>query len=110
MEAKAIKKYIRISPLKLRRITNTLKGEYVGDALNILTLQSNKASGHIKNALKSAIANAFAKKMKEEDMFISEIVVEKGPYFKRIKAKSRGRAALLLKPTSHLRITVKDKK
>lgn len=110
MEARAIAKYIRISPLKVNRVAGLVRGKDVADAMNILTLTGNKPAGLIKDVIKSAAANAENNHdMDAEKLYVAEVYANQGPTLKRFKAGSQGRASQILKRTSHIGVVLKEK-
>lgn len=108
MEGKAISKYIRISPSKLRQVISLVKRKRADEAENILQMTSKKASYFIHKALASAFANCRMKSplLELKDVFIKEIFANSGPMMKRIRYCARGRSGRILKKTSHLTIIV----
>ncbi|MEA2015369.1 MAG: 50S ribosomal protein L22 [Actinomycetota bacterium] len=111
MEAKAVERYIRISPRKIRYIVDMIKSKPVEDVIGILTLTPKGAAAAVKKAVESAVANATENhEMNEEDLFISKIVVSEGPVLKRFKPRARGRATRIRKRTAHLSVYISDGK
>lgn len=111
MEAKAVERYIRMSPRKMRYVVDMIKLRTIEDAVDILSLTPKKAAVIVKKAIQSAVANATENhNMKEEDLFISKILVNEGPVLKRIKPRARGRATRIRKRTSHLSVYVSNGK
>ncbi|MBA7510596.1 50S ribosomal protein L22 [subsurface metagenome] len=111
METKAVEKYIRMSPRKIRYVVDMIKSKPIEDAIDILSLTPRKAAAVIKKAIQSAISNATENhKMKEEDLFISRILVNEGPTLKRFRPRARGRATRIRKRTSHLSVYVSNGK
>lgn len=106
MVAKAVVRYIRISPRKARLVANFIKNKSVGEALAILAnLNKMRASEIIEELLRSAISNAKRNPdIKEGDLFISKLAVDGGPMLKRYRAGSMGRAMMVRHRTSHIRI------
>lgn len=108
--AKAITKYIRISPKKARFTASIIRGLFVLDALKQLQFSKTKASRFLAKTLKSAIANAIFKfNAKKEDLIVDQVRIDKGPTFKRIYSRNRGGRATMLKRTSHFMIVVSTK-
>lgn len=106
---KAITKYIRMSPNKVRRIINQIRGLSYQDALMILEFLPYRAVGPIWQVLHSAAANAqnnfnFDKKK----LIIEKIYANEGPKLKRIRPRAQGRAYSILKPTCHITVIVKS--
>lgn len=111
MEARAIEKYIRMSPRKIKYVVDMIKDKPLEDAVDILTLTPKAAAAVVKKAIQSAVANATENhKMKEEDLYISRITVNEGPTLKRFKPRARGRATRIRKRTAHLSVYVSDGK
>ena len=107
MEVKAVTKYVRISPQKLRGPVDVIKGKKVGDALNLLKFMPLKSAGIILKALSSAVANAeHNHEMDVDDLIVKNIIVDQGPTLKRFRARARGRGARILKRSSHLTVIV----
>ncbi|MFH1844821.1 MAG: 50S ribosomal protein L22 [bacterium] len=111
MEARAVSRYIRISPRKTRQVADLVRGKSVEQALSILALTPKKASPILKKAILSAVANA--RFMNEGDvelddgsLFIKEIKIDEGPTMKRIRPRAQGRAFRILKRMSHIQVTV----
>ncbi len=109
MEVKAVARYVRISPQKVRKVLEVVKGRPVGDGLNTLKFLPQKAAGILEKVLRSAIANAENNNSLDIDtLVVRNIVVDQGPMLKRFRARARGRGARILKRTSHITITVAD--
>lgn len=109
-EAKAVAKYMRISPQKLRSVANEIRGKDLRNALAILKFSPRKASFLLENVVKSAASNAENNSNLNKDaLYISEIYVGEGPTLKRFKPRAMGRADLVLKRTSHVTVVVAEK-
>jgi len=109
LEAKAIEKFIRISPRKLRYVADIIRSKRVDDAVDILTFTPKKAALIIRKAVQSAAANATENhKMKEDDLVVEKVFIDEGPALKRFRPRARGRAAKIKKRTSHLTVIVSD--
>jgi large subunit ribosomal protein L22 len=109
MEAKAIRKYVRISSVKLRLPISEVKGKDAGEALNILKFMPLKAAAIIYKTLRSAIANAENNQELDVDtLVVKNILVDQGPSLKRFRPRARGRASRILKRTSHLTVIVES--
>ena len=110
MEAKAIAKQVRISPIKARLVIDLIRGKDVSEAKTILVNYNTKASKMILKVLDSATANAVNNnKMDEMKLFVSEARVDAGPVMKRIMFDSRGHIGRKDKRTSHIVISVKER-
>lgn len=109
MEVKAVTKYVRISPFKLRAPVDVVKGKKVEDALNLLKFMPLKAAGIISKTLRSAVANAeHNNEIDVDDLIVKNISIDHGPSLKRFRARARGRGARILKRTSHITVTVAE--
>jgi large subunit ribosomal protein L22 len=110
MEVRAVSKYVRMSPRKLRRVADLIKGEPVDRALNILEFTHKAASKAIYKTLKSAASNAIASegtaKVKVENLFVKQVRIDAGPTWKRIRPVGMGRAYIIRKRTAHIGITL----
>ena len=110
MEAKAIAKMQRISPIKARLVVNTIRGKKVSDALAILENTNKKAAILTKKVLISALANAVNNEgLNQEDLYVKEARVDAGPVMTRVLFDSRGHIGHKDKRTSHIIIVVATK-
>lgn len=113
MEAKAKIKYNRMSPRKLRRVADLVKGKDYESARSILELTPKAASEPLLKALKSAASNAISRegtsKVKVENLFVKSIFIDGGPILKRIRAVGMGRAYRIRKRTAHINIVMAEK-
>ncbi|MBQ8472281.1 MAG: 50S ribosomal protein L22 [Bacilli bacterium] len=110
MEAKAIAKMQRISPIKARLVIDLIRGKNVADAKTILVNYNTKASKLILKVLDSACANAVNNnKLDETKLFVSEARVDAGPVMKRVMFDSRGYIGHKDKRTSHIVVSVKER-
>ena len=112
MEARAVAKYIRMSPRKVRRVVDLIRGRNVGEAINILHFTQKAASIPIEKVLRSAVSNMLnlegSSKVDPDELFIKEIRVDAGVTLKRFRAASMGRAVRIRKRTSHIIVTVAE--
>jgi len=110
MVAKAVSKYVRISPRKARLVADLVRGKQVEEALAILKFTPKKAAPLIAKAIKSAVANAEenADVRDVEKLIISEIKIDGGPTWKRFMPRAYGRATLIRKRTSHITVVLSD--
>jgi large subunit ribosomal protein L22 len=110
VEARAIARYVRISPRKVRLVLNLIRGKHVDEALTILRFTPKRASGIVAKVLKSAIANAENNHgMNRDNLYVAKAVADEGPTMKRIFPRARGRADIMRKRTSHITIVVKER-
>jgi large subunit ribosomal protein L22 len=109
MEAKAVAKYVRISPQKARLVVDLVRGKKVEEAQKVLTFTPKKAAGLVGKVLKSALANATQNpNIDEKILFIKAIYVDGGPSLKRWRARAQGRAAGIKKRTSHITVILDE--
>ncbi|HHX67061.1 MAG: 50S ribosomal protein L22 [Miniphocaeibacter sp.] len=110
MEAKAIAKYERISPLKVNFICKEIRGKNVDEALAILQFTPKKGARLLEKVLKSAIANAEHNFDLDRDMlYVSEAYANDAPVMKRWRPKAKGAAYPILKRSSHIGVVVKER-
>jgi large subunit ribosomal protein L22 len=107
IQTKAVGRYIRISPRKVRRVLNQIRGKSYQQALMLLEFMPYKACGPIWQVIYSAAANAEHNlNLKKENLFISEAFADQGPVLKRFRPRAQGRGYRIRKPTCHINITV----
>jgi len=104
MIAQAKAKYLRISPMKMRQVIDLIRGRDVVSSLAILTHTNKGSTPLVKKLLSSAISNAKQKGVTENQLVISKITADQGTVWKRYRAAAFGRAAPILKRTTHLTI------
>lgn len=110
MEAKAIAKYERISPLKVNFICKEIRGKNVDEALAILRFTPKRGARILEKVLKSAIANAEHNfNMNRDMLIISEAYANDAPVMKRFRPKAKGSAYPILKRSSHIGVVVKER-
>ena len=111
MEAIARQKYVRVSHKKLRRIAEHLKGKTVNDVESILKFYPSRSSIPLRKAVHSAASNLKDKAGPDaplpENLIVSNIRIDQGPTFKRIKRRAMGRADLMRRRTSHITVIVR---
>jgi len=109
LETRAVEKFIRMSPRKMRYVVALVRNKSVAEAVDILSLTPKKAALIIKKAVQSAAANATENSnMNEDDLYISKIYVNEGPTLKRFRPRARGRATRIRKRTAHVVVYVTD--
>lgn len=97
----------RLSAQKCRLVADLIRGQSVGQALNILTFCPKKGAGLIKKVLESAIANAEHNEGADIDTLkVTSIYVDKGPSLKRFTARAKGRGNRIEKQTCHITLSV----
>lgn len=107
LEARAIGRYIRMSPRKVRRVLNQIRGKTYKEALMLLEFMPYRACGPVWQVIYSAAANAEHNlNLKKENLIISEAFADQGPVFRRFRPRAQGQGYGIRKPTCHIAITV----
>ena len=110
MEVKAVAKYMRISPRKVRMLTDAVKGKPVEAALDQLKFMPQKAASMVEKIMRSAVANADQRSDVDVDaLVVANVVADPGPVLKRFRPRARGRATRILKRTSHITVILTEK-
>ena len=108
---RAIAKYIRISPRKVKIVIDLIRCKQVDQAAAILMYTPKAAAPVVLKLLNSAIANAENNLgLSREDLYVAEVYANPGPTLKRYVARSRGSASPMLKRTSHITVVLDSKK
>lgn len=111
MEITAKLSNLRISPRKVRLVADLIRGSSVKEARNRLSFLVKKTSLPMLKLLNSAAANAQHNfKLHPENLYISRIFVDGGPVLKRTMPRAMGRAYIIRKRTSHIHLTLSEKK
>nr|YP_010471077.1 ribosomal protein L22 [Synarthrophyton patena]UVF62906.1 ribosomal protein L22 [Synarthrophyton patena] len=106
-EATAKIKYIRLSPHKVRRVLDQIRGRNYQEALIILEFMPYKSCKTIKKLLESAADNAYKNHgYTKNKLIINKAFVDMGPKLKRFQPRAQGRAFKIYKPTCHMTIKV----
>lgn len=109
MEARAVAKYTRISPRKVRLIMDQIRGKKVEEALNMLSFAPQKAAFVLKKLIDSAVANAEQNLNLDVDkLYIKRVFADEGPTLKRFRPRAMGRATRIRKRTSHLTVILDE--
>ncbi len=110
MEGKAVSRYVRTSPRKVRLVTDLIRGLSVEEAYSILQYSQKRAATPVLKTLRSAVSNALNRvgtlHLRVEDLMVSEVMVDEGPTMKRFRAMSMGRVGRIRKRTSHITVVV----
>ena len=110
MEAKALAKYVRMSPSKLKPVTDLVRGKDLNEALTILKFTPGKSAELVEKVVQSAKANAENNfDMDPDKLYVAEIYANQGPTMKRWRAGSQGRAGAILERSSHIGVTLKER-
>lgn len=109
MEAKAVGRYLRVTPRKARLVLDTVRGKSANEALAMLKFVPNEAARYISKIIESAVANAENNYALDRDTLrISTAFADTGPTMKRIHPRAMGRAFRILKRTSHITVVVSE--
>lgn len=107
MEAKAIARYVRISPRKARAVVDLIRGKSIVQAREILAFTNRGAAEVVEKTLNSAVANAeYKDHVNPNQLFVKACYVDEGPTLKRIRPRAKGSASRIRKRTSHITIIV----
>lgn len=109
-EVRAVARYIRTSPRKLRLVVDMIRGKSVNDARVILYFTNKRAAHTVAKVLESAIANAENnEELDAESLVVHRVWVDEGPTMKRWTPRARGRASQICKRSSHVTVVVKQR-
>ena len=109
MEAKAVARFIRISPQKARLVADAVKGQKVDSALNVLRFLPKKGAKVLRKVMESALANASQNQAIDVDtLYVKNIYVDGGPSLKRTSPRAMGRATRIIKRTSHITVVLEE--
>jgi len=106
-EIRAVSKYVRMSPSKIRRVLRQINGKTYLEALTLLEFMSYASCSPIRKVLRSATANArnnFG--LDEKNLVVKSAFADQGPTMKRFCPRAQGRAYRILKATSHITIVM----
>ena len=114
MAFQASHRYARVSPRKVRPLADMIRGKFADEALDILRYQPQRGARMLEKVISSALGNAqdpdqnTGKTVNVDDLFVSEIKIDGGPMFKRIRPRARGMAYPILKRSSHITVTLEE--
>lgn len=98
-------RHLRVGPRKVRLVADLIRGKNVEEALNILQFVDKRSARPLAKLVKSAVANADEKPGVDVDrLYIKTLMVDGGPTIKRFRPRAMGRAAPILKRTSHVTV------
>ena len=105
--AMARARYVRVTPMKARRVVDLIRGRSAREALAVLEFAPQAASGPVSKVLASAMANAENNLALDPDsLVVSSAFVDEGPTLKRFRPRAQGRAYRIRKRTSHITVEV----
>ena len=103
-------RYVRVTPMKARRVIDLIRGLPANEALTVLQFAPQAASEPVGKVLDSAIANAENNRQLDPDtLWVSEAYVDEGPTLKRFRPRAQGRAYRIRKRTSHITVVVESR-
>ena len=109
MEARAITKYVRLSPQKVRLVVDQIRGKGVEEALNILKFVPKRSADIIAKTLRTAVANAENTQSVDVDrLFVKQAKVDEAGMWKRFTSRAQGRATRVRKRLSHVTIVLDE--
>lgn len=109
MEVRAVTKYVRISPNKVRKLVDSVKGKPVEKALDSLKFMPLKAAKIVEKTMRSAVANADQHPdIDVDNLVVRNVIADQGPTLKRFRARARGRGTRILKRTSHITVILAE--
>lgn len=109
MEAKAVSKFIRISPQKARLVADLVRGQKIEGAINTLRFMPKKGARILRKVIESAVSNASQNEAIDVDtLYIKKIFIDGGPMLKRFRPRAMGRATQILKRTSHITVVLDE--
>ncbi|MGH3923840.1 MAG: 50S ribosomal protein L22 [Pseudonocardiaceae bacterium] len=110
MEARAQARYVRVTPMKARRVVDVIRGMKADEASALLRFAPQAAAEPVRKVLESAMANAEdSKGLSAETLYVVEAYVDEGPTMKRFRPRAQGRAYRVAKRTSHITIVIEDR-
>ncbi len=108
--AAAKARYVRVTPMKARRVVDLVRGMPAAEAATVLAFAPQAASEVVGKVLASAVANAVHNEsLRADDLWISEAYVDEGPTLKRFRPRAQGRAYRIRKRTSHITVVVESR-
>lgn len=103
-------RFVRVSPMKARRVVELIKGLSASEALAVLRFAPQTASGPVSKVLASAMANAENNQSLDPDtLWVHRAYVDEGPTLKRFRPRAQGRAYRIRKRTSHITVEVESR-
>lgn len=108
---RATARYLRVSPRKMRLLTDLVRGMHVDKALAQLEFMPQKGGEFLIRAIKSAAANAVNNfSLKPEDLYIKSLTCDMGPALKRYFPRARGSAFVIRRKMSHVNVVLGERK
>ncbi|MEK6563300.1 MAG: 50S ribosomal protein L22 [Deltaproteobacteria bacterium RIFCSPLOWO2_02_56_12] len=110
METRAITRFVRLSPRKVRLVVDEIRGKGVEEALNILKFVPKRSAVLVTKALRAAVANAEGTQSVDVDrLYVKRVTVDEGGMWKRFMPRAMGRATRIRKRLSHITVVVDER-
>ncbi len=107
MAYRASHRFARISPRKVRPLADLIRGKFADEALDLLRYQPHRGARLLEKVLRSALGNAEDQRANQvDDLLVSEVRIDEGPMFKRMRPRARGMAHVILKRMSHISVSL----
>jgi large subunit ribosomal protein L22 len=107
IEVRAVAKYVRMSPRKVKLVVDMVRGRSIDQALTLLTYSTKAAARPVAKVIKSAAANAEENYgLSSDELYIAEIYADEGPTLKRGRIGARGRFKPILKRSTHITVVL----
>lgn len=109
METRAVARFVRISPRKVRLVMDEVRGKRVEDALNMLAFAPQKGARLLRKLIRSAVSNAqHNSNLDPDSLVVKSVFADEGPALKRFIPRAQGRATQIRKRTSHLTVILDE--
>jgi large subunit ribosomal protein L22 len=109
MEARAITRFVRLSPRKMRLVVDQIRGKGVEEALSILKFVPKRSAAIVAKTLRTAVANAENTQTVDVDrLYVKQAMIDEGGMWKRFMPRAQGRATRIRKRLSHVTIIVDE--
>ncbi len=109
METRAVTKFIRLSPRKVRLVVDQIRGKGVEEALNILKFTPQRSAALVSKTLRAAVANAESSQSVDVDrLYVKRVAVDEGGMWKRFMPRAMGRATRIRKRLSHITVVLDE--
>lgn len=111
MESRAVARFVRISPGKVRLVADLVRGKDVEEALSILQFTPRRGARLLDKVLRSAVANAqYNHDLDPDALYVKRAYADEGPTMRRFRPRARGQAFPIRKRTSHITVVVEERK
>ena len=108
-QARAVARYVRMTPMKVRRVVDLIRGLPAQDAVDLLRFAPQAAAEPVRKVVESAMANAEnTLQANRADLFVARAYVDEGPTMKRWRPRAQGRPGPYFKRTSHITVVVES--